>query len=774
MTIFFFRRAERRAALRRSRAAYIMLRIHIIVIVVISFLWTFGGLFDIAYAIESQQNPASKKQQVTQQSAAPKQERPEEKFEKGIEEIIRHFDNIQKVQTDKERDDEKNKLKTKTQEINTLDADIRKQFADTEKKLKEAKLPAEILQRHYTFVKSYEDNLNELNRNIAALDKAKTKAEIDAEILKAKPFFEKITPPKRHQPLDPNNLPHKTPELKEYPITEKKAEKPLLLKEAQNSERQPIQVATTGSLSGLLAGATSGPNITRQTPPAASDLAETMEVQLTPEIRAKAQELENKPVKIYEWVRNTIEYEPYYGSLKGAQQTLDELAGNDLDQASLLLALLRAANIPARYVYGTIELPIDRLMNWIGVKDSMTAARILATNGIPGTLLTEGGQVKYAQFEHAWVEAYVDMFPSMGAMQRQASYWTPLDPSMKETESSDSLNVSKTVPFDETIYLNSGDDMPPVLSYIYKLKDYYNTNYDYNFMKIFHVSVKKKEEFGILLGTLPYEVISEQRNSEMPDTKRHKIRLGLTNDGIDTVSVTKAYPEITGKKVTLTYTPATTNDQAVIDRYGGLLHTPAYLISVRPEIKLDNTVVLTGPAMGLGSSLTLKTELTSPNMSPQRRDADITQGLSYAIGLPALHYSGLQLVSQIDRMRALEGTLYDSLNAMDIRAGELLHNIAIEYFGQLNNATRSIEGVMHVQNTKMPSIALISADATYTEVFGIPISPPIMKGLGIDAIRVASSPMPIDGDLNQRREFIKHRGLTSSYLEHKILENLLG
>jgi hypothetical protein len=56
----------------------------------------------------------------------------------------------------------------------------------------------------------------------------------------------------------------------------------------------------------------------------------------------------------------------------------------------------------------------------------------------------------------------------------------------------------------------------------------------------------------------------------------------------------------------------------------------------------------------------------------------------------------------------------------------------------------------------------------------MPFSHPIMKGLGIDATRVASSPFSIDGDMNQRKEFIKHRGLNSSYLEHKILENLLG
>jgi transglutaminase-like putative cysteine protease len=43
--------------------------------------------------------------------------------------------------------------------------------------------------------------------------------------------------------------------------------------------------------------------------------------------------------------------------------TLWTRQGNDFDQASLLIALFRAANIPARYVYGTVEIPIEKAMN---------------------------------------------------------------------------------------------------------------------------------------------------------------------------------------------------------------------------------------------------------------------------------------------------------------------------------------------------------------------------------------------------------------------------
>ncbi|AMS33208.1 hypothetical protein AEM42_13995 [Betaproteobacteria bacterium UKL13-2] len=54
--------------------------------------------------------------------------------------------------------------------------------------------------------------------------------------------------------------------------------------------------------------------------------------------------------------RNNIRFVPSYGSVQGADDTLNKLAGNAFDTSSLLIALYRAANIPARYAYGTVEL----------------------------------------------------------------------------------------------------------------------------------------------------------------------------------------------------------------------------------------------------------------------------------------------------------------------------------------------------------------------------------------------------------------------------------
>ncbi len=87
----------------------------------------------------------------------------------------------------------------------------------------------------------------------------------------------------------------------------------------------------------------------------AADLASSLESPITEEIAALAQALHWSPVEIYGWVTNNIKSEWYWGLMKGAEETLHQRSGNDADQAALLVALLRAAGYPARFVRGVIE-----------------------------------------------------------------------------------------------------------------------------------------------------------------------------------------------------------------------------------------------------------------------------------------------------------------------------------------------------------------------------------------------------------------------------------
>ena len=59
-----------------------------------------------------------------------------------------------------------------------------------------------------------------------------------------------------------------------------------------------------------------------------------------------------KAAAIFNWVRNNIGYSFYYNTKYGAVGTLNTKTGNCVDTTHLLIALERAAGIPARYVHG--------------------------------------------------------------------------------------------------------------------------------------------------------------------------------------------------------------------------------------------------------------------------------------------------------------------------------------------------------------------------------------------------------------------------------------
>ena len=63
--------------------------------------------------------------------------------------------------------------------------------------------------------------------------------------------------------------------------------------------------------------------------------------------------VKDKAVAIYNYVRDYVSYEFYYDTKYSATGTLSVKKGNCVDQAHLVVAMLRTADIPARYVHGT-------------------------------------------------------------------------------------------------------------------------------------------------------------------------------------------------------------------------------------------------------------------------------------------------------------------------------------------------------------------------------------------------------------------------------------
>lgn len=722
-------------------------------IVVCFFTWTSGGVFSVAHAAQ-----AIVKQEMAKNQPKAQKVGAEERLSKLTEELTEALAS-QATEVEAKR----SRLAAAKTELETLDVEIRKQFAVTEKRLKDAKLPAEIMQRHYRFVKHYDENLAELKGNIDRVEKAKDKKQAEAEIERTRVHLEKVKAPSRHQKLDPNNLPFRQPKVIKREPRMKKEEFERDLKKDKNAWRyeKRIRVASTGPLTGLLPS---------------DDLSETTEVLFTPEIKAKAQELGNNPVKIYEWVRNNFEFESYYGSMKGAQQSLLEKSGNDFDQASVLIALLRSSNIQARYVYGTIEAPIEAAMTWLGVKDPLTAANIVASAGIPAKASMNGGKIRSILMEHVWVEARVSMYPSFGAKNGLANAWIAIDPSIKDHYSYTSTDISKIVPFDESVYLRTQSKISPSLSYLFTMEDYRSANFQGSIQDILYLKGIKEQKLGVLLGTLPYKIVTVgDRFDSINQSYRHSVSIALRDPATgESTSSSKNLCQLSGKKITVSFLPATNQDEAVMASYGGILKTPGYLVKIKAVVKVEDSVVLESPTVQMGDSLRLSVGFNTPGSFTDSVEKELALGIFHNIALSALNVADTQVVAGLDRSNNLLGNFYDSINTGDDEVGKVLRNIGLQYFSHTNNASRLLERMMHIYNTRGVNAGFVSVAAQYRELFGKTVSAPIISGLVIDIPRYIQSPFSVSGDFNQEKAFTKIQGLNTSYFEHAIWESFSG
>jgi len=122
------------------------------------------------------------------------------------------------------------------------------------------------------------------------------------------------------------------------------------------------------------------------------------------------------------------------GIAEGSRETLRQRSGNDCDQASLLIALLRASGFPSRYVRGTIRFfpDIRTTKNNTGIDDPAKIAELFQKAGIPSNRSLQAGRFRIFEVEHLWVETQVPYANYRGAvLDEHGKAWLGLDTSIK-------------------------------------------------------------------------------------------------------------------------------------------------------------------------------------------------------------------------------------------------------------------------------------------------------------------------------------------------------
>ncbi|MCL4502702.1 MAG: transglutaminase-like domain-containing protein [Deltaproteobacteria bacterium] len=379
--------------------------------------------------------------------------------------------------------------------------------------------------------------------------------------------------------------------------------------------------------------------------PTADDLAATKDIQFTPEITNLASQLNNDPVQMYLYVLNNVDYQPYYGSIKGSQGVYWEKAGNDVDQASFLMALFRTAGYPARYVTGTVQIPIDQAMNWTGGKTAQAAVNILERNGNPlETVTAADGSITAVNLTHTRVLLHVH--DSL-----HGHKWVQLDPSFKQFQYGDGIDLKQAMGFDFDSFYNaavSGATINEAQSYVTNLNAANIQNNLQTYVNNLQVWVNQNlpnATVGEILGcrnivpqlvnkhfrdAFPFQTSTPQSElSVLPDSQRYQARFQMYGFTYDI-----SLPELYGNRLSLAYAPSTQWDQQMIDSAGGIFNVFAMFVNMKPQLKLEGQVVAEGWGVPLGSTQICTSSFLRPlGTTWDSNDKYVTTGADYSISL---------------------------------------------------------------------------------------------------------------------------------------------
>lgn len=650
-------------------------------------------------------------------------------------------------------------------QLAVLDRAVRQELERMGREIEARGYPEEIRRRHEQAAASYGFASGALQRQLeevaASEPGAERRAALDAALanLRSGPLE------RPHQALDPENLP-----FARVPLGERS---PRLSDEAYGGgagAAAPRRVAAAASA------------------PRPEDLQADEDVQITPEIEALAASLGDDPLALYRWVHDHVAFVPTYGSAQGSAMTLLSRRGNAFDTAALLVALLRAAGVPARFVQGTAELPSARVMNWLGGAETpQMAQQVLGQGGIPNVGVLRGSELTHVRVEHVWVEAFVDYVPSRGARRDDApDTWVPLDASFKQHLFTPPAGLYEAQPFDVAALqadLLAAGDYDPSLERIANLdEELIRQAFDAweeeagDFFASEGVGPTRDALLGkreivpavetVLPASLPYRVLA---SAAPVATLPASARLGVTLRGYPSAiaralgdpafTVDLSLPRLNSRRLSLTWVPATAADAQVLDdaRNGGAASLPLYLVSVRPVVELDDQVLATAPAVPMGSGYFVDVVL---------RDVGDSATVPYEV------VAGDESVIGVDAQGIVPEVVERRLADVPTQtAKENLHQTGLNFWMESDLFAELAAESLGVRFQRRLSVGLFASPLTVSYLFGVPRS-------GVYQSRIMDVKRSLVGvaaeDPALATTFLKESGKLTSFLEGLVHDQLFS
>lgn len=534
--------------------------------------------------------------------------------------------------------------------------------------------------------------------------------------------------------------------------------------------------------------------------PVPEDYAATAEAPWTPEIRALADQLGRDPARIYRHVRDTIRYDPYYGSRKGALLTLWEESGSAYDIANLLVALLRSSGHAARYLQGRTRVTEAQAVAWLGVTNAQTAEHYFVNGRTPVTRNSDGSLF----IEHVWVAAYV---PATGR-------WALLDAAFKEIRIHAPVSLPKETRIDAEAFLRDlratgvVDTASRAVWTLPRVPSAHAPQSPDEDVDLITTTLTKsvnataswlaknpaheRDLFGwteIVAGPAAYPPPSPLQPLDLIVTSSvpRDMNAALTVEVWDADGKQRAFtytatlPELAAKRVTILYVPATQSDQRLVDQYGGTLMTTPPIVNLLPVLYVDGREVARGSARMMGTAQEWRMGFRYPPNRGYTVGNQIRAGDTYGVSVDYGRASVEAYDASVARLAARRAALprnaqgfpnYSAPESLgEPVVGEALYAAAQAYWAQSDAFRDVVANRYGVRWLRLPSGGVSMMPIAFETIFGAVYGNEGAR-FGFDIPAENALAVSRNGDAAVTRTYSRVHGVYTSALEHAVWENL--
>lgn len=456
-------------------------------------------------------------------------------------------------------------------------------------------------------------------------------------------------------------------------------------------------------------------------------------------------------LQAFEAVHNEISFTPYNGLQKGGTAAGESGAGNDWDQAALLIDRLTALGVVARFVSGRVSAPVSDLMAWLGVENSSAVDVVLKTSGANPVFSTIPDVL---EFDHTWVEADVPL-PHGG------STTVAVDPSWKFRQYHAGLTgILTKVPFDMNGFLSQVRTERGYEFYQDQVAAYLKANDPtLSLADVPHDGPIIAEYPNSFPAALPYTVLGAlTRQTTAPDVIKQRATLtlsaGATTLFVDNVIV----PDVALERITVSYA----------DAGGG---------NVLPQLRIAGQIVQTGAAVAKGASLALKVESLEPGdgVVDQTWSSTLQAGDYAAVGLDVNQFSptGLTRMQAAVNQASFSALAGQSLSPED-QIGAFLGLAISKWFYEYEVGRHTLNGLTGAVAAHQGLEFGVTTSRTTVGYFADLQNPFVPPAAAVDIPGSVEDSVPIDDDASGDNARFSLIGLSGSSQEHALWEELIN